>query len=101
MNLSSYLGALKPVSKSGLDITPNPKLSPHFHESTRSRLFNLSMSSCAVRKETRMENIFTCCAGLDVHKESVETCVRRIESSGRVHSETRHWGTMTQDLQAM
>jgi transposase len=48
-----------------------------------------------------MENIFACCAGLDVHKESVETCLRRIEPNGRVHSETRHWGTMTQDLQAM
>ncbi len=48
-----------------------------------------------------MENIFACCAGLDVHKESVEACVRRIEPSGRVHQETRHWGTMTRDLQAM
>ncbi len=48
-----------------------------------------------------MENIFACCAGLDVHKESVEACVRRIEASGRVHQETRPWGTMTGDLQAM
>jgi transposase len=48
-----------------------------------------------------MENILACCAGLDVHKESVEACVRRIESNGRVHSETRHWGTMTRDLVAM
>jgi transposase len=45
-----------------------------------------------------MENIFACCAGLDVHKESVEACVRRIEPNGRVHQETRHWGTMTRDL---
>jgi hypothetical protein len=37
-----------------------------------------------------MENILARCAGLDVHKESVEVCVRRIESNGRVHSETRH-----------
>jgi transposase len=48
-----------------------------------------------------MENIFACCAGLDVHKESVEACVRRIEPNGRVHLETRHWGTMTRDLLAM
>jgi transposase len=48
-----------------------------------------------------MENILACCAGLDVHKESVEACVRRIEPNGRVHSETRHWGTMTRDLLEM
>jgi len=41
-----------------------------------------------------MENILACCAGLDVHKESVEACVRRIEPNGRVHSETRDWGTI-------
>jgi transposase len=48
-----------------------------------------------------MENLFPCCAGLDVHKESVEACVRRIEANGRVHSQTHHWGTMTRDLLAM
>ncbi len=48
-----------------------------------------------------MENIFACCAGLDVHKQSVEACVRRIQPNGRVHQETRHWGTMTPDLRAM
>src|SRR5438128_746909 len=83
--------SIEPALKFGLDIAPNPKLSPRFGESTRSRLFYLSMSSGAGRKETRMENIFACCAGLDVHKESVEACVRRIEPSGRVHQETRHW----------
>ena len=48
-----------------------------------------------------MENILARCAGLDVHKESVEAGVRRIEANGRVHSETRHWGTMTRDLLEM
>lgn len=48
-----------------------------------------------------MENVLGCCAGLDVHKESVEACVRRAEPNGRVHSATRHWGTMTRDLLAM
>ena len=48
-----------------------------------------------------MENVFPCCAGLDVHKESVEACVRRIESNGRLHQQTHHWGTMTRDLLAM
>jgi len=48
-----------------------------------------------------MEHIFPCCAGLDVHKESVEASVRRIEPTGRLHQQTRHWGTMTRDLLAM
>jgi len=33
------LWRIKPAIKSGLDIAPNPKLSPRFGESTRSRLF--------------------------------------------------------------
>src|SRR5947208_3932208 len=70
-------------------------------ESTRSRLFSLSMSSGAGRRETIMENIYPCCAGLDVHKESVEACVRRMGPNGRLDQQTRHWGTMTRDLLVM
>ena len=48
-----------------------------------------------------MENIFPRCAGLDVHKESVEACVRRMEPAAQSQQPTRHWGTMTRDLLAM
>ncbi|HUY15516.1 MAG TPA: IS110 family transposase [Terriglobia bacterium] len=48
-----------------------------------------------------MESIISCCAGLDVHKASVEAGVRRMETDNRLHQETRHWGTMTRDLRAM
>ena len=48
-----------------------------------------------------MEEIYVCCAGLDVHKESVEACVRRLQPTGRLHQQTRAWGTMTRDLRAM
>lgn len=48
-----------------------------------------------------MEQVFSCCAGLDIHKETVEACVRRIEANGHVHHEIRRWGTMTRDLSAM
>jgi len=48
-----------------------------------------------------MEEIYRRCAGLDVHKESVEACVRRIDENGRWQQQTRHWGTMTRDLLAM
>jgi len=45
-----------------------------------------------------MENVFLCCAGLDLHKKSGEACVRRMEPSGHVRQRTRHWGTMTRDI---
>lgn len=48
-----------------------------------------------------MENLFLCCAGLDLHKELVEACVRRMEPNGHLHQQTRRWGTMTQDILMM
>src|SRR5438046_10085634 len=91
----------KPATESGLDIAPNPKWSPRLGESTQGRLVYLSMSSGAGRKEPIMENVFACCAGLDIHQKSVEACVRRLEPAGPLHQQTRHWGTMTRDLRAM
>ena len=48
-----------------------------------------------------METLISRCAGLDVHKETVEADVRRIEPDGRLQHQTRQWGTMTRDLVAM
>ncbi len=48
-----------------------------------------------------MEVILRCCAGLDVHKESVEACVRLMSAGGKVEHEIRHWGTTTRELVAM
>jgi len=48
-----------------------------------------------------MEVILGCCAGLDVHKDSVEACVRRMSAGGKVEHEVRHWGTTTRELMAM
>lgn len=48
-----------------------------------------------------MEVILGCCAGLDVHKDSVEACVRRIGAGGKVEYEVRHWSTTTRELVAM
>ncbi len=42
-----------------------------------------------------MEILIACCAGLDVHKDSVEVCVRRVEQGHRASQQTRHWGTTT------
>ena len=48
-----------------------------------------------------MEIIVPCCAGLDVHKDSVEACVRRMEAEGKLYHQIRHWGTATRELMAM
>ena len=48
-----------------------------------------------------MEVLIACCAGLDVHKDSVEACVRKRETEGRLSQQIRHWGTTTRELMAM
>lgn len=48
-----------------------------------------------------MEVILRSCAGLDVHKDSVEACVRRTSAGGKVEHEVRHWGTTTRELVEM
>jgi transposase len=48
-----------------------------------------------------MEIVHRCCAGLDVHKKTVVACLRRIAPDGRVHLQTRGFGTMTADLLAL
>lgn len=46
----------------------------------------------------KMEAIFPCCAGMDVHSKTVAVCVRRIDDQGKIHAEVRTFGTMTRDL---
>ena len=45
-----------------------------------------------------MDTMYRCCAGLDVHKETVAACVRRVDSAGRVRKEVRTFGTTTSEL---
>jgi len=48
-----------------------------------------------------MEILIACCAGLDVHKDSVEVCVRELQAHSEFRQQTRHWGTTTRDLMEM
>jgi len=48
-----------------------------------------------------MDVIYRCCAGLDVHKQTVECAVRRMQEGGRVEVQVRRFGTMTDDLLEM
>jgi len=45
-----------------------------------------------------MDIIHPCCAGLDVHKDTVVACLRRLGAGGRALKEVRTFGTMTRDL---
>ena len=97
--VGSLLGAFKPECQSDLDIAANPKLSPPTWESTQSRLLILTMSSRGEpRGERLMDIVYPCCAGLDVHKETVVVCVRRHHGQGHAHQETRTFGTKTRQL---
>src|SRR3954447_18300510 len=68
--------------------------------STQSRLLIPPMSSGAwsTYGGPTMEPIYPCCAGLDVHKDTVVACLRRIDPAGKARKEVRTFGTMTRDL---
>ncbi len=48
-----------------------------------------------------METLYPCCAGLDVHKQTVTACVRRLGAAGKVGQQVRTFGTMTGELLAL
>ena len=48
-----------------------------------------------------MDGVYRCCAGLDVHKQTLECAVRRLTQGGTVQVEIRQFGTMTDDLLEM
>jgi len=48
-----------------------------------------------------LDVIYSCCAGLDVHKQTVECAVRLMQEGGRVEVQIRQFGTMTDDLLEM
>ena len=45
-----------------------------------------------------MDTLHRLCAGLDVHKDSISVCVRRLLPNDEVEQQTRSFGTMTADL---
>jgi transposase len=48
-----------------------------------------------------MDVVYRCCAGLDVHKDSVAACALWIGGDGQSHKQIRTFGTMTRDLLAL
>ena len=47
-----------------------------------------------------MEILYPCCAGLDVHKEKVVACVRKLQG-GQVRPQVRTFRTETNQLLAL
>ena len=45
-----------------------------------------------------MDTLHRICAGLDVHKDTVVACVRRLDDRGRAHQDVKTFGTTTPDL---
>ena len=45
-----------------------------------------------------MDIVYTCCAGTDVHKETVVVTVRCRLDNGKVRQQTRTYGTMTEQV---
>lgn len=48
-----------------------------------------------------MDSIYRCCCGLDVHKDTVAACLRKIGNDGKIHVERRTYSTMTKGLLAL
>jgi transposase len=48
-----------------------------------------------------MDILYPVCAGLDVHKDTVVACVRRLDAKGKAQQQTRTFGTMTIHLLAL
>ncbi|HJW86106.1 MAG TPA: IS110 family transposase [Candidatus Brocadiaceae bacterium] len=53
------------------------------------------------RKEMAMDSVYRCCCGLDVHKDTVAACLRKIGDDGKTHIEKRTYSTMTKELLAL
>jgi transposase len=45
-----------------------------------------------------MDILYPVCAGLDVHKDTVVACVRRLSAKGKAQQQTRTFGTVTSQL---
>jgi transposase len=48
-----------------------------------------------------MRIVYQRCCGMDVHKNSITTCVLLIDDDGELRTEKRYFRTMTRDLKEM
>src|SRR6478672_3348198 len=61
-------------------------------------LLSVLPSEAGVLRRLLMDTLHRVCAGLDVHKDTVVACVRRLDDRGRPHQEVKTFGATTPDL---
>jgi hypothetical protein len=84
--LGAVANAYHSLTRTSLRI-PNCRL-PRENTQSRVLLFAGVLRSQALGGST-MQALYPCVAGLDVHKETVVACVRRIDPRGRVSKEVQ------------
>src|SRR3954469_9095686 len=89
----------EPACQSGLDIAAYPKLSPPTGGEHAEQIAHpLDVFRGRAARSLPMDTLYPCCAGLDVHKDTVVACVRRVDARGKVRQQTRTFGAMTAQL---
>src|SRR5262245_10692880 len=58
----------------------------------------MSSRANGLEEGTPMDSLYSCCAGIDVHKKEVVVGVRCRRADGKMHREVRRFATMTADL---
>src|SRR4029077_3156032 len=97
---NSVAPEIEPAAQSDSDTVLNPQRS---HPGVAGRADGLlnDVPQPQVAKGVPMERMVCGCAGLEVHKDSGEGCVRKLEPDGKLSQPTGHWGTTTGDFIAL
>lgn len=74
-----------------------PRVAPSVRLSTQGNILTTRALRQVVRRND-MKIVVKRCCGLDVHKRTVVACVLILDERGRVHKETRTFGTTTPEL---
>src|SRR5947209_2589032 len=87
-------GARQPAGESDPKAEKHNGLSPLSNTvSTRGRFSNQQAFTGRSSGGKTMPVVYVCCAGLDVHKETVSVCISRCEANGRKRQQVRVYGT--------
>src|SRR5947209_2722565 len=95
-------GARQPAGESDPEAEKHNEWSPLSSTvSTRGRISNQQAFTGRSSGGKTMQVVYDCCAGLDVHKETVSVCIGRCEANGQKRQQVRVYGTFTKDLLAL
>src|SRR5262249_49802755 len=96
---SEFTWCREPACQSDLDSAAYPRLLPRRpREHAEQIALPFAVFRGSVTRRTLMDILYACCAGLDVHKETVVATIRCRLDNGKVRQLTRTYGTMTEQL---